>query len=189
MPKNERWLESTRQWQGWWWEDLSHDLLEDKLAMGLQAAEAKPREESTSYQTWEQAACWQLRTQTWQLWVRSQLPLCCPRASTLPLLWTGGESAALWVLLLPLLQQAPLEMALAPKNYFCTVSQHCSSCLTLRLLFLLAVFWTNLGCGHLCLGCWHRVRAQHSGWGISMPLQAPVKPLPAAKRPPLLVPS
>lgn len=56
-----------------------------------------------------------------------------------------GENAARWVpqrsmLTSCLLQGAPLGMALAPKYYFCMVSQHCSSCLTLRLLFLLTVF-------------------------------------------------
>lgn len=59
-------------------------------------------------------------------------------------LGTGGSSAAPWVPqqgMLPrcLVQHALLEMVSAPKYYFCTVPQQFSSCLTLRLLFLLAV--------------------------------------------------
>lgn len=70
----------------------------------------------------------------------------------------GGESAAhgapqRWMLPQHLVQWALLEVASAPKCYFCTVSHHCSSCLSLRLLFLLAVCWTSSSCGHLCLGC------------------------------------
>lgn len=61
-----------------------------------------------------------------------------------------------------LLQWAPLGMALAPKNYFCAVSQRCSSFLTLRLLFLLTVLWTSSSCGHLCLGSLGLSKSQHN---------------------------
>lgn len=158
----------------------------------------KPREGSTSYQTWEQTACWQRRTQTWQLWARSQLPLSCPGPPLCLSFGMGGKSAAPWMHSHGCCQGVCYSklMALAPKHHFCTVSQHCSSCLTLRLLFLLAAFWTSSSCGHPCLGCSGLSELQHDTadetsvrhlWAPSG-TATPVKPLHTAKSSPLLAP-
>lgn len=66
---------------------------------------------------------------------------------------------------------SPLEMSLLPKYYFCSVSQYCSSCTILRLLFLLTVFWTSSSYGHLspftvwgCVICSTKYRMRQSLW-------------------------
>lgn len=129
-----------------WWEDLSHNLLQDKLAMGLQAAEAKPREGGTSYQM---RADSRGRYKPDGHESGHSFPSPAPGPPLCLSLGTGGSPAAHWVPqqgMLPRrwVQRALLEMVSAPKYYFCTVPQHCSSCLTLRLLFLLAVVLPGL---------------------------------------------
>ena len=144
--------------------------------MGLLAAETgeQAEEGSSSYLTWEPTACWQPWSQTWQLCVRLQLSLSHPRGSAPPLICDRnkicsslGATAinATVAFVTVVTSSSPLEMSLSPKYYFCSVSQHCSSCINLRLPFLLTVFWTSSSCGHLSpFGVWGCVRRSMKHW-------------------------